>query len=102
MDTRASTDARRALLDAKLTELALFAKELCPAATVEASSIQYEDEDGRVEMFPPQGVSDAERVPFSSGFPCPHSTVTGMSARPVCRGRTPRSGEGNSQGSPEA
>lgn len=60
MDPRASTDARRALLDAKLTELALFAKELCPAATVEASAIQYEDEDGRVEMFPPQGVSDAE------------------------------------------
>ncbi len=60
MDPRARTDDRRVLLDAKLTELALFAKELCPSATVEASPIQYEDEDGRVEVFPPSGVSDAE------------------------------------------
>ena len=60
MDPRASTEDRRALLDAKLTELALLAKELCPLAMVEASAIQYEDEDGRVEVFPPSGVSDAE------------------------------------------
>ncbi len=54
MDPRARTDDRRELRDSKLTELALFAKELCPLATVEASAIQYEDEDGRVEMFPPR------------------------------------------------
>ena len=44
---------RRALLDAKLTELMLLAKELCPEATVKADSIQYEDEDGAVNVFPP-------------------------------------------------
>jgi hypothetical protein len=60
MDPRASTGDRRVLLDAKLTELALFAKELCPSAAVEASAIQYEDEDGRVEVFPPTGMSDCE------------------------------------------
>ena len=60
MDPRASTHDRRGLLDAKLTELALLAKELCPSAMVEASAFQYEDEDGRVEVFPPSGVPDAE------------------------------------------
>ena len=54
------TDDRRALLDAKLTELVLFAKQLCPSAAVEASAIQYEDEDGRVEVFPPPALSEAE------------------------------------------
>ena len=44
---------RRALLDAKLTELMLLAKELCPEATVKADPIQYEDEDGAVNVFPP-------------------------------------------------
>ena len=60
MDPQPRTDDRRALLDAKLTELVLFAKELCPSAAVEASAIQYEDEDGRVEVFPPPALSDAE------------------------------------------
>ena len=60
MDPRARADDRRSLLDSKLTELTLFAKELCPAATVEASAIQYEDEDGRVEVFPPPAISEAE------------------------------------------
>ena len=31
----------RTLLDAKLTELALYAKQRCPEAVVETSSIQY-------------------------------------------------------------
>jgi hypothetical protein len=53
-------DGYRALLDAKLTDLALYAQELCPEAAVEASVIQYEDEDGRVEIFPPPTLSDAE------------------------------------------
>ena len=60
MDPQPRTDARRALLDAKLTELVLFAKQLCPAASVEGSAIQYEDEDGPVEIFPPTGMSDCE------------------------------------------
>ena len=53
-------DHRRALLDAKLTELMLFAKELFPSARVEGSTIIYEDEDGRVDVFAPPGLSEAE------------------------------------------
>jgi hypothetical protein len=53
-------DDYRALLDVQLTELALYAKELCPDADIEASALQYEDEDGRVEVFPPPGLSEAE------------------------------------------
>lgn len=60
MDPQPRTDARRALLDAKLTELVLFAKQLCSSALVEASAIRYEDEDGRVEVFPPPVLSEAE------------------------------------------
>ena len=60
MDTTSRPDDRRAFLDAKLTELALFAKQLCPSAAVEGSAIQYEDEDGRVEMFPPPSLSETE------------------------------------------
>jgi hypothetical protein len=29
----------------------LLAKELCPAARVEADTIRYEDEDGAVKVF---------------------------------------------------
>jgi hypothetical protein len=47
-------------LDAKLTELMLSAKELCPEARIEANTIQYEDEDGHVNVFPPPTLSDAE------------------------------------------
>src|SRR5438093_821404 len=50
----------RLRLDALLTELVLYAKELCPNAQVEASALQYEDEDGRVEVFPPCGLPEAE------------------------------------------
>ena len=50
----------RELLDAKLTELALYAKELCPEAVVKASSHSYEDEDGHVDIFPPPSLSEEE------------------------------------------
>jgi hypothetical protein len=50
----------RALVDAKLTELVLYAKELCPTGAVEASAIQYEDEAGRIEVFPPPTLPEAE------------------------------------------
>ena len=50
----------RRLLDRKLTELALYAKELCPEAGIEASTVPYEDEDGRLSVFPPPGLSEAE------------------------------------------
>jgi hypothetical protein len=51
---------RRTAVDAKLTELALYAKELCPGAFVDISPLQYEDEDGHVEVFPPAALSDAD------------------------------------------
>lgn len=50
----------RKLLDAKLTELALYAKELCPEAIVKVSSTSYEDEDGHVDIFPPPSLSEEE------------------------------------------
>ena len=50
----------RDILDEKLTELALLAKNLCPAAKVEVNTKRYEDEDGRVKVFPPPHLSEAE------------------------------------------
>ena len=50
----------RLLLDRKLTELALYAKELCPEAEIEISTVPYEDEDSHVDVFPPPGLSEAE------------------------------------------
>ena len=50
----------REMLDDKLTELALYAKELCPDAVVEVSKVQYEDEDGAVYIFPPPGLPEEE------------------------------------------
>ncbi|MGH9428767.1 MAG: hypothetical protein ACRD2L_20970 [Terriglobia bacterium] len=52
--------AYRDLLKDKLTELALYAKELCPDAVVEVSSASYEDEDGHVIIFPPPGLPEEE------------------------------------------
>jgi len=60
MGRRRRAKDRRALLDTKLTELMLFAKELCPSAVVEVSTIQYEDEDGHVHVFTPPGLSEEE------------------------------------------
>ena len=54
------TSDRRTAVDAKLTELMLYAKELCPSAVVDISSLQYEDEDGHVEVFPPPSLADIE------------------------------------------
>lgn len=54
------TRDRRATVDAKLTELMLYAKEQCPGAFVDISPLQYEDEDGHVDVFPPTGWSDAD------------------------------------------
>ncbi len=53
-------ETRRALLDAKLTELALFAKKLCPTARVEASMVQFEDEDAHVDVYLPSGLTEEE------------------------------------------
>jgi hypothetical protein len=50
------------ILDENLTELALLAKKLCPAAKVQVDSRRYEDEDGRLKVFPPPYVSETEVV----------------------------------------
>ena len=50
----------RQLLDATLTEIALYAKEICPGAAVEVSAITYEDEDGHIEVSPPPTLPEAE------------------------------------------
>jgi hypothetical protein len=47
-------------LEDKLTELALYAKELCPEAVVKVSATSYEDEDGHVDIFPPPGLPEEE------------------------------------------
>jgi hypothetical protein len=54
-------DTYRELLDVKLTELGLYAKELCPEAEIEISSVAYEDEDGHVIIFPPLSVGRGRR-----------------------------------------
>lgn len=51
---------RRLLIDKYLTEVSLFAQELCPTATVEASLATYEDEDGHVRIYPPAGLTDSQ------------------------------------------
>lgn len=57
-------DDRRALLDVKLTELGLYAKELYPEGAVEMSTVRYEDEDGHVTLIVPSACSeeDEDRV----------------------------------------
>jgi hypothetical protein len=60
MERLLNSTERRALVDAKLTELALYAKEVCPGATVGASPTSYEDEDGHVDIFPPTGLPEEE------------------------------------------
>jgi hypothetical protein len=57
---RGRASDRRALLDAKLTELTLLATELCPGATVESDTFRYDGEDGGVQVFPPAGLSEEE------------------------------------------
>lgn len=60
MKVPAPRNEYRHLLDRKLTELALYAKELCPEAKVEASTVPYEDEDGHLSVFPPPGILSEE------------------------------------------
>jgi hypothetical protein len=48
----------RELRDAKLTELELYAKDLCPEAKIEISTVRYED--GSVYIFPPPSLSEEE------------------------------------------
>ena len=60
MENQAKSEKERNMLDQELTELALLAKKLCPEARVEVNTVRYEDEDGRVKVFPPPYLSEAE------------------------------------------
>ena len=60
MKDQAGAESARDMLDRKLTELTLLAKRLCPEAKIEANTIRYEDEDGRLKVFPPPGLSEVE------------------------------------------
>jgi len=60
VENQAKSEKERNMLDQKLTELALLAKKLCPEARVEVNTVRYEDEDGRVKVFPPPYLSEAE------------------------------------------
>ena len=59
MDEAVSRAARHTIVGKYLTEVSLFAKELCPEAKVEATTERYEDEDGHVRLYPPAGVRRA-------------------------------------------
>ncbi len=48
------------LIHRKLTELALLALKLCPEARVKVTTRRYENEDGRLKVFPPPGMAEAE------------------------------------------
>jgi hypothetical protein len=60
-------DDRRALLDAKLTEVGLYAKELYPEGAVEMSTVRYEDEDGHVTLILPSAYSEEDEERFDEG-----------------------------------
>jgi hypothetical protein len=60
MKIQTGVEPQRDLLDRKLTELALFAKRLCPEVKIETNTIRYEDEDARLKIFPPSGLSESE------------------------------------------
>jgi hypothetical protein len=60
VESEARSEKVRELLDQKLTELALMAKKLCPEARVEVNTVRYEDEDGRVKVFPPPNLPEVE------------------------------------------
>ncbi len=68
MESQARIEKERDILDQKLTELALLAKKLCPEAKVEVNTIRYEDEDGRVKIFLPSHLSEAEEVAFEEAL----------------------------------
>jgi hypothetical protein len=55
-----SSSERKNLVDNYLTELSLLAKRLCPEARIEATTEAFEDEDGHVRIYPPDGMSEEE------------------------------------------
>jgi hypothetical protein len=69
MRRQTKRDDSRVLLDRALTTLTLYAKELCPEAAVEANTIRYEDEDGRVEVFSPLRFQRQKKNSWSTPLP---------------------------------
>jgi len=61
-----SSSERKNLVDLYLTELSLFAKQLCPEAKIEATTETFEDEDGHVRIYPPAGIGSNEIADIES------------------------------------
>ena len=59
MDSQARVQHMRDILDQRLTDVALLATHLCPEARVEVHTTRDEDEDARLKVFPPPGLSEA-------------------------------------------
>jgi len=65
-------DKRRDLLEAKLTELTSFIKDLSPESRVEISFEQYEDEDAHVRVYltPTIEPHEVQRIELTLGERC--------------------------------
>ena len=65
-------DKRRDLLEAKLTELTSFIKDLAPESRVEISFEQYEVEDAHVRVYlqPTIEPHEVERIELTLGERC--------------------------------
>ncbi len=65
-------DKRRDLLEAKLTELTSFIKDLSPESRVEISFEQYEDEDAHVRVYLPPTIEphEVQRIELTLGERC--------------------------------
>lgn len=61
-----SSSERKNLVDNYLTELSLFAKQLCPEAKIEATTEAFEDEDGHVRIYPHAGLGGKEIADIES------------------------------------
>ena len=57
-----ASEDRRVLLEHHLTQLGLYAKQLCPEAEVELLTTSYEGEDGHVRVHVPSSISEKEIV----------------------------------------
>jgi len=60
MESQARDEKARTLIDQKLTELAMLAMKHCPEAKIEMNTVRYEDEDGRIKVFPPPCLSEED------------------------------------------
>ena len=72
MARKQTTASQRQLLERTLSELATWIQDLVPQARVEITLEQYEDEDARLYIQPPQGMTaeDVERLEVTVGERC--------------------------------